>query len=75
MNREVPKEQQRLHCNDHTLMRIVYENLQSMGWIPPRKLAVHLRLQEFPGQTNHPGAGCRRVALYARPMDAGHLLT
>jgi hypothetical protein len=36
MNREVPKEQQTLHCNDHTLMRIPYENLQSMGWIPPR---------------------------------------
>jgi len=38
----------------------VYDNLQNQRSISRRKLAFYLCLQEFPGQTKHPGAGCRR---------------
>lgn len=46
----------------------VYDHLQGRGSISWRKLAFHLRLQEFPGQTNHPGARFRRYGLDARQI-------
>jgi hypothetical protein len=48
--------------------------ISNTGAIFYRKSAFHLRLQEFPGQTNHPGAGCRRYALRARSTGRRALL-
>src|SRR5215472_18936305 len=42
--------------------------------VSPRKLAIHLRLQKFPGQTYQPEARCRRKALHARSMGSRDLL-
>ena len=39
-----------------------------------RTLAIDLRLQEFPWQTNQPGARCRWKVLNARSMGARDLL-
>src|SRR5439155_13632097 len=52
----------------------VYDHLQNRWSISRRKLAFYLCLQEFPGQTNHPGAGCRCYALHARSTGARALL-
>jgi len=47
-----------------------YEHPKSVGWISPRKLAIHLRLQKFPGQRNHSATGCGRYALDTRSTRA-----
>src|SRR6266849_306897 len=52
----------------------VYDHLQNRGAISEWKLAFHLRLQEFPGQTNHPRAGRCRYTLRARSTGPCALL-
>jgi hypothetical protein len=70
MEREVSKEQQTRHIHDDTLMRFRIRPSPKPGTISRWKLAFHLRLQEFSGQTNHPRAGRCRYVLRARSTGA-----
>ena len=67
MNREVPKEQQTPHSNDHILMRFAYENLQSMGWIPPHAEISNPSAPAGIPRANEPSSGEVSSGVALRP--------